>query len=724
MGSDTAIAEAIEATPTTRKARKREAVPWLSPIGVDTDIPIAQEPAPVPTPALKAIKPRKPYTPRAPRPLPNPVIPDNPAPEPVGPPAPIVPGYNAQEQATPSTQAPTIPTPKPGQYPYKTPREVQAEYSVQDWGWGNGLPYPTDFKANVEFRIKVINICSVRGPSQDAMIRRVVADPCCFIDLFCCTKDPRRNPDVLPFILYDFQRTAVMDIVDAIDGGTDLLIDKSRDMGASWLVLYVFLWYWLFKPGSDFRVGSRKEDFVDQPKVIDTLFEKLRFTLDNLPLWLLPQGFDMKKHSTYMKLYNPMFGNSIVGESANNNFGSGGRSKAVLLDEFSKWDASIAESAWTSTADVAKCRLPVSTPCGSGNKFAQLALGTGEEKIKRLSLHWTLHPNKAKYAYYLDGSKQRIPLPSPAEAFKAWSKLGLRVRSPWYDAEAERRSASDLAQEVDIDYLRSGSPFFDIQALKQQRIWTHDKSHSPLSPIPYGKYIKLRLLEVNGQIHAREDAEGSWLRVYEIPERGCQYAIGADTAEGLTKNDESFCVVRNRYSFHVAAVFNGIIDPEEFSYKIWLVHKYFNNAITAPENNNHGHTTCLKFDELGGNLYYAKRDTANGVQVNVLKKGWSTDSRTRPLMLDRLATDIKKLFFEIRDEEIIRQCFTFVRNGEKNGKPEADGMLHDDGVIALAICGQVIEEHPYKAEKDTRSRQYAAINEARLQRRNAGISFC
>jgi len=583
-------------------------------------------------------------------------------------------------------------------------------------------PYPRNFAGNVRHRAYMQQISETDLEYRAYVIEACRRDVLAFMDLFCVTKDPRRVPDVLPWISYDFQLGAVRDIEAAIDTGEDLLIDKSRDMGASWMVLYVLLHKWLFESGSDIRIGSRKEEFVDKPKIIDTLFEKLRFTLEHLPYWLMPEGFDWKKHSTFMKLYNPKLGNTIVGESANPSFGSGGRSKAILLDEFAKWDDSIAIAAWTSTADVTKCRLAVSTPVGSGNKFAQLALGTGEETIKRISLHWTLHPHKAKDAYYLDGAGTWIPVQSPEQAFKLWNQ-GVKVRSPWYDAEANRRSIADLAQEVDIDYLQSGSPFFDIPALKLQKVWKHRKSKIQGEPIPWGYHIKTVILDVNGQITMREDDQNGWLRVYERPDKHCQYAIGADTAEGLAKGDECFLVVRDKYTRNVVAVFNGLIDPGEFGYRLWLVHRYYNNAVTAPENNNHGYTTCYEFDKYGGHLYFTRPETQGATQSIAAKRGWTTTAKTRPYMLNQLGTEIRTRFFEIRDDVLIKQCLTFVRNEKHSGKPEADGILKDDGVIALAISSAVILEQPYKATKATRRVQRATVEDVRNKHRNAGIGY-
>ena len=537
-----------------------------------------------------------------------------------------------------------------------------------------------------------------------------------FIEVFCYTKDPRRDPSVLPFICYDFQIDAILEIRRCIVVQLDILLEKSRDMGASWIVLYVLFYLWLFESGSDFRVGSRKEEFVDKAKIIDTLFEKLRFSLGFLPSWMLPQGFIWREHSTFMKLYNPELGNAIVGESANENFGSGGRSRAIMLDEFSKWDPNPAVAAWTSTADVTKCRIVVSTPKGSGNKFGQLALGTSGEKISKITLHWTLHPFKAKGAYYLDG-ELKIPIESTAKSFELW-KSGIKVRSPWYDAEDKRRTASDLAQEVDIDYLASGSPFFDIISLKKQKPWAHYTRQNPLGAIPHGRHITAHIVENNGKIEMREDKEG-WLRIFEMPDtKNRQYTQAGDTSEGLVRGDECFSVMKDSYTQNVVASFNGLIDPEEFAYKMWLVHLFYGNALSAPENNNHGYTTCKKFQELGGNLYMTKDDKGKPTQ----KRGWSTNLMTRPDALNILAGELKHGFFEIRDAIILGQCYTFIKNAKKHGHPEADGTLLDDGVITLAICGVVIKEHPFQAKTTTGSKRQQLAHD-RVQRKNGGLGF-
>lgn len=253
-----------------------------------------------------------------------------------------------------------------------------------------------------------------------ALVERARRDPVFFFNQFAWTYDPRpeAKPNHFPFLTYEFQDDYIRELEAAFKAIHDLLTDKSRDMGVSWMVLTWVVWHWLFDKSFNALVGSRKEDMVDnfQP---DSLFGKMSYVIDRLPTWLLPIGYDKNKHRTFCKIVNPETGNTIQGESANRDFSRQGRYTVILLDEFAFWE--FADSVWTATADSAPIRIAVSTPRGKNNKFADLKF---ETKIKCVSLHWTLHP-------YKDAA--------------------------WYEAEKARRTPREVAQELDIDYEASGT---------------------------------------------------------------------------------------------------------------------------------------------------------------------------------------------------------------------------------------------------------------------------
>ncbi len=581
--------------------------------------------------------------------------------------------------------------------------------------------YPTGLESNVRFRWQLHKDCAEDKQFASAVNTMCSGDPIYWVNVFAMTKDPRKTPSDIPFICYDsYQTKFILDIIQAIKTGIDMLLEKSRDMGASWMVLYAFTWCWLYMDGADFRVGSRKEDYVDKLGDIDTLFEKIRFCLRYLPTWMLPEGFDWGKHSSYMRLINPVNNNSIIGESANENFATGGRRKAILLDEFAKWPVGVANACWTSTADVTKCRLVVSTPFGAGNKYAELAAGT-KETIKKVTLHWTLHPEKSQGAYYLDGSGNQIPLDDFKRAFAAW-KSGVKVRSPWYDKECLRRSDADVAQELDIDYLRSGAPFFDLVSLSHQKAWEPFVRKDPADRIPYGKFITVNVLKIDHKIEIRERPDG-WLHVFELPASGYTYVLGGDPAEGLPKGDLSFAVIREKATRNVVATIRGQHKPEDFAEMQWLAQLYFNKAIIACENNYHGYSVNSDMDQLGAKLYYTKAYETPRGDVVTAKKGFTTNRKTRLPMLSQMDEEIRTGAAELRDPLIIKQCSTFVKPENNPQHPEADGDFHDDGVIAFAICGFVLRETPVRKDNATKQKQRARVHELQKQRRNGGFKY-
>lgn len=288
---------------------------------------------------------------------------------------------------------------------------------------------------------------------QAAALELASRDPVFFIENFCWTFDPRETPSDLPFILYPYQKDYVHWLIERIEAGEDGLTDKSRDMGATYVALCVFLWYWRFRKNARFLIGSRKEDLVDgkeESKDDAPLFKKLDYNVKRWPAWFLPRGFDPSLHRTFLNLTNPENDAQISGESANADFGRGGRYKAIILDEFAFWDFDT--EAWKACSQSTPCRLAISTADSIG-KFKRLRFGTDGENIKVKTLLWSLHPKKDQQ---------------------------------WYEREKQRLDPDTFAQEIDISYETSAKGSVYGEELKLVRLgsfpydpalplyWSHD----------------------------------------------------------------------------------------------------------------------------------------------------------------------------------------------------------------------------------------------------------
>lgn len=243
-----------------------------------------------------------------------------------------------------------------------------------------------------------------------AMKEEAKNDPVFFFDNFLYTFDPRVEPFNLPFKTYPFQKRLIRDVIAAIDGGEDIFIEKCRDMGATYVILGVFIWMWLFRPSTAFLLGSRKEQYVDNRKggltgtKEESLFGKVDYMLSKLPHFILPEGFNANKHFNYMSLINPENGSSMTGESSNDNFGRGSRKTAVLYDEFAFWDN--ANQSWSGTANTTNCRIALTTPGSKPSKAKRLRFGKDGEQIKIITLTYNLDPRKNKR--WLDEQRKRF----------------------------------------------------------------------------------------------------------------------------------------------------------------------------------------------------------------------------------------------------------------------------------------------------------------------------
>jgi len=287
-----------------------------------------------------------------------------------------------------------------------------------------GFTNDDDFvQENLDYRRRLLDK-SYDDINFQALLMNMSSEDCLFwINTFVYTFDPRLDIPHVPFITFPFQDEFVLKAIDCIENGKDLFVDKSRDMGVSWMILAVFIWGWLFH-GWELRVGSRNRDYVDKGGDMNSLFEKMRYIMERVPAWMVPHKFENKRgteNNSAAKLINPVLKNTIVGEATSPNFARGGRSKAILYDEFAVWLC--ADEAWKAGADTTNCRIVVSTPAGMGNKFADLRFADDLE-IERESLHWRLHPHKTE---------------------------------EWYLEECSRRSPEEIAQELDISYEASAS---------------------------------------------------------------------------------------------------------------------------------------------------------------------------------------------------------------------------------------------------------------------------
>lgn len=267
----------------------------------------------------------------------------------------------------------------------------------------------------------------IRAPGFDlAALKAYYAEnPVAFINDFGATFDPRnveRGIDaVVPFLLFKRQAEFVTWLIDRWKCREDGLVEKSRDMGVSWLCVAAAVWMWTFKPGTVVGFGSRKEEYVDKIGDPKSLFWKVRQFVNLLPVEFRPAGYSEKVHAPHMRVLNPESGAAIVGE-AGDNIGRGNRTSIYLKDESAFYERPEAIDA--ALSQTSNCKIDISTPNGSGNPFYNKR---HNGRVPVFIFDWKQDPRKDK---------------------------------EWYQKQCESLDDVIVAQEIDRNYESSVSNAF------------------------------------------------------------------------------------------------------------------------------------------------------------------------------------------------------------------------------------------------------------------------
>ncbi len=277
-------------------------------------------------------------------------------------------------------------------------------------------PIPNPLGVSILRRLQLLH------SAGDAAFRRrelakCKADPVYWVNNYVWTYDPRELCATRPFDLFLRQEEFLNWLAERDRLQQSGLAEKSRDVGFTWLCAVYALHRWLYYKGDSTGFGSRKLDLVDHKDNPDCIFEKIRFVLRRLPVWMRPRGFDPRQHDKLLTLLNPVNGSTITGEGGSE-IGRGGRKSRYFVDE-----AAYLQNPKTTDAALSqttRVRIDVSTPNGTGNPFHSKRFNGS---VPVFTFHWRDDPRKD---------------------------------DEWYEREKLRiADPVIIAQELDIDYTAS-----------------------------------------------------------------------------------------------------------------------------------------------------------------------------------------------------------------------------------------------------------------------------
>jgi len=241
----------------------------------------------------------------------------------------------------------------------------------------------------------------------DRAKRFYATHPVEFIEDWCDTFDPRNagtgRPTTMPFQLFPRQREFVEFLHSCYQREAHGLVEKSRDMGATWLCVSYSVWLFLFVPGARIGWGSRKAANVDKIGDMDSIFEKIRFQMRTIPRCFWPAKF-AEDNMAFMKVHAPD-GRSITGESGDD-IGRGGRTRIYFKDESAHYEHP--EAIEASLSDTTRVQFDLSSVNGLGNVFYRKREGgtdwePGKPVVKGKTnvfvMDWSDHPEKTQAWY-------------------------------------------------------------------------------------------------------------------------------------------------------------------------------------------------------------------------------------------------------------------------------------------------------------------------------------
>ena len=131
--------------------------------------------------------------------------------------------------------------------------------------------------------------------------------------------------------------------------------------------------------------------------------------------------------------------------------------------------------------------------------------------------------------------------------------------------------------------------------------------------------------------------------------------MGADVAMGVRNGDWSVAQVLDSKNRQVAT-WRGQVHPDYFAEVLKALGEFYNEAFIVVENNSHGILTCTR---LGKDFAYPNFYTE--VQVDkitdreTVKLGFTTTSKTKPLIIDQLRASLREGELELNDKTTIRE---------------------------------------------------------------------
>jgi len=524
-------------------------------------------------------------------------------------------------------------------------------------------------------------IAYIVDPNNKSVRQEIQQHPEYLIEISFVIVDKDKN--TVPFFLNEVQLSFLDDINKAkadykagLRTSLKFLVLKGRQQGfTSFITAYQLANAIISKNFSGFTLADSGDN-------TNTIFEdKAKYIYNQLPDALKPtEKYNNRREFHFEKLNSRWrvntAGNKEVGRSKTINFFHG--SEAAFWGSIDSIMSGLGEALTKDSIQI------LETTANGLNEYKDLwdDAVKGQNNWEPKFYEWWLTPE-----YVLDFEDNEREEQFKSDVLNAVTEFHKKLRTLlnheglnwnqlyWYYGK-HKDLKGKLPQEypctAEESFLASGRPRFDVEVLMEY-----------LQHCTPG--ITGFLERVNGDIAFVKD-EGGNLEVWSYPKRGKEYFIGVDVAKGRQGGDYSCATVWDADK-RLVAMWHGHVDPDALGNPILVnLGNWYNEALIAIEENNHGLSTINAMKESYWNLY--KRTTHDKVTDEEKKElGWWTNVKTKPLMIDNMAKLIRQKEIGCKSDRMIKELIKYVigDDGDTNAASGNDDTVTSSAIILLVM---------------------------------------
>ena len=439
-----------------------------------------------------------------------------------------------------------------------------------------------------------------------------------------------------------------VELVNLVEEKHYVLVLKSRQIGISTIIQAYSAWLTVFFDNAVIGIISKDgKEATDFARAVRGMVEKL-------PEWMKPpkgplgRGFSKRTEQSFILTNGSKVFASPVNPNAPDKTLRGKALTFLVIDEAAF--VHHIDTAWTSMV-----------PALSTNQMHAKKAGVPYGTVVLSTPNKTVGVGEWYFKRYMSAvSRDDIFEPFVIH----WKSIPeLADDADWYKTQCALFDYDErkIAQELELKFLPAEGSFFEPETVEK----VQDAIQEPIE--------KTRLF--NGEI---------WRFAVPIPNR--YYIMGVDTAPEHGE-DKSAITVWDYETMEQVAEYKGKCKVLDFVKVVKVLASQYPGLIVV-ESNSYGNQVVeqLNFSEFGFMIYKEKR----GKQT--LLPGLSTNSKTRPLMIDALYSYITQYPECVKSERLALEIAGLVT--KTSGRVEADSGCHDDLVLATSVVMYVRKYDP------------------------------